>query len=241
MRTIGNGDDARAILPGGAAAPASIPAEIFAAAVDTFVAGQRLDMRSLARRLGVARATLYRRVGNREQLLDEMLWWRARRLLVDQVQATASLAGTERLVAVIGGVLHAIARDRSLRAFLESDPETALRLLTGTRSTVHRGMAAALEKLIDLERGPRPIRRQPGHPDAGLRDRADQRRLPVRRCHRRPRSRHRPGRHGHRGLAHRPRPRRAPPRDRRLNARGGGRCRVSCWPVVDAGLIWGTF
>ena len=121
--------------------------------MDTFVAGQRLDMRSLARRLGVARATLYRRAGNREQLLDELLWWRARRLLVDQVQASAGLAGTERLVAVIGGVLRAIARDRPLRAFLESDPETALRLLTGARSTVHRGMAGALEKLIDLERG----------------------------------------------------------------------------------------
>ena len=146
-------DDAQAVLPAGAAVPAGIPAEIFAAAVDTFVAGQRLDMRSLARRLGVARATLYRRAGNREQLLDEMLWWRARRLLVDQVQATASLTGTERLAAVIGGVLRAIARDRPLRAFLESDPETALRLLTGTRSTAHRGMASALEKLIDLERG----------------------------------------------------------------------------------------
>ena len=145
-------DDAREVLPAGAAVPAGIPPEIFAAAVDTFVAGQRLDMRSLARRLGVARATLYRRAGNREQLLDEMLWWRARRLLVDQVQASAELAGTERLVAVIGGVLRAIAGDRPLRAFLESDPETALRLLTGTRSTVHRGMARALEQLIDLER-----------------------------------------------------------------------------------------
>jgi AcrR family transcriptional regulator len=110
-------------------------------------------MRSLARRLGVARATLYRRVGNPEQLLDEMRWWRARPQLGDQVQATASLAGTQRLAAVIGGVLRAIARDRPLRAFLESDPEAALRLLTGARSTVHRGMASALEKLIDLERG----------------------------------------------------------------------------------------
>ena len=79
--------------------PAAIPAEIFAAAVDTFTAGQRLDMRSLARRLGVARATLYRRAGNREQLLDELLWWRARGLLVDQVRASEELAGTERLVA----------------------------------------------------------------------------------------------------------------------------------------------
>ena len=152
MRTLRNGDDdTRAILPGGAGVPARIPAEIFAAAVDTFVAGQRLDMRSLARRLGVARATLYRRAGNREQLLDELLWWRARRLL-DQVRASEELAGTERLVAVIGGVLCAIARDRPLRAFLRSDPETALRLLTGVRSTVHLGMASALEKLIDLER-----------------------------------------------------------------------------------------
>jgi AcrR family transcriptional regulator len=145
-------DDVHAILPGGAAVPAGIPAEIFAAAVDTFAAGQRLDMRSLARRVGVGRATLYRRAGNRERLLDELLWWRARRLLVDQVQASAELAGTGRLVAVVGGVLRAIARDRPLRAFLESDPETALRLLTGSRSTVHRGMATALEKLIDLER-----------------------------------------------------------------------------------------
>ena len=146
-------DDAQAIVPGGAAAPAAIPAEIFRAAADAFAEGQRLDMRSLAQQLGVARATLYRRAGNREHLLDEMLWWRARRLLVDQVQATATLAGTERLVAVIGGVLRAIATDRPLRAFIESDPETALRLLTGARSTVHQGMATALEKLIDLERG----------------------------------------------------------------------------------------
>jgi AcrR family transcriptional regulator len=110
-------------------------------------------MRSLARRIGVARATLYRRAGNREQLLDQVLWWRARRLLADQVRASADLTGTDRLTAVIAGVLHAIGADRPVRMFLESDPETALRLLTGPRSAVHQGMAKALENLIDLERG----------------------------------------------------------------------------------------
>ena len=64
----------------------------------------------------------------------------------------AYLSGTDRLTAVIGGVLRAIGADRPVRMFLESDPETALRILTGTRSTVHRGMAEALENLIDLER-----------------------------------------------------------------------------------------
>ena len=133
-------------------APGQIPPEIVAAAADVFVAEQRLDMRSLARRLGVARATLYRRAGNREQLLDELLWWRAQRLLADQERAAAAQSGTARLVAVIGGVLRAIARDRPLRAFLESDPETALRLLTGSHSTVHRGTVRALEQIIDAER-----------------------------------------------------------------------------------------
>jgi AcrR family transcriptional regulator len=113
-------DDVGRVLPEGTGTPATIPGPIFAAAVDTFVAGQRLDMRSLARRVGVARATLYRRAGNREQLLDQVLWWRARLLLADQVRASAHLTG---------------------------------RVMTGTRSTVHQGMAAVLENLIDLERG----------------------------------------------------------------------------------------
>ena len=152
LRAVGE-DDARTVLPERTAVPNRVPAEIFAAAADAFVSGQRLDMRSLARRLGVARATLYRRAGNREQLLDELLWWRARRLLDDQVRATAGLAGASRLIAVIGGVLQGIGRDRPLHAFLASDPETALRILTGPRSTVHKGTVGALENLIDLERG----------------------------------------------------------------------------------------
>jgi AcrR family transcriptional regulator len=145
--------DVHAVLPQGTQPPGKVPAYIFAAAAEAFVAGQRLDMRSLARRLGVARATLYRQVGNREQLLDQVLWWRARRLLADQVRASADLTGADRLTAVVGGVLHAIGADRPVRMFLESDPETALRLLTGSRSAVHQGMAEALENLIDLERG----------------------------------------------------------------------------------------
>jgi AcrR family transcriptional regulator len=145
--------DVQAVLPQGTAAPQMVPGPIFAAAVDMFVTGQRLDMRSLARRIGVARATLYRRAGNREQLLDQVLWWRARRLLADQLRASADVTGTDRLTAVIAGVLHAIGADRPVRMFLESDPEAALRLLTGPRSAVHQGMAKALENLIDLERG----------------------------------------------------------------------------------------
>ena len=150
--TASGHDDARAVVPQGAGVPATVPPGIFAGAAGAYLSGQRLDMQCLARRAGVGRATLYRRVGNREQLLDEVIWWRARRLLVRQVRSTAGLAGVTRIVAVIGGVLEAIERDKPLRAFLESDPEAALRILTGTRSRVQRGLAGALENLIDLER-----------------------------------------------------------------------------------------
>ena len=92
-------DDVGRVLPQGTGTPVTIPGPIFAAAVDTFTAGQRLDMRSLARRVGVARATLYRRAGNREQLLDQVLWWRARRLLADRARGIGpAVTGIEALL-----------------------------------------------------------------------------------------------------------------------------------------------
>src|SRR2546423_14851391 len=53
--------------------PADIPREIFDAAVDTYLACRRLDMRGLAGELGISRATLYRHAGGRDRLLGEGL------------------------------------------------------------------------------------------------------------------------------------------------------------------------
>jgi AcrR family transcriptional regulator len=145
-------DDVQAVVPEGIAAPATIPAAIFASAVGAYVSGQRMDMRSLARQAGVGRATLYRQAGTRGELLDQVIWWRARRLLAERVRATAALAGAARITAVIGGVLYGVERDKPLQAFLESDPQGAMRILTGAQSAVHKGMAGALENLINLER-----------------------------------------------------------------------------------------
>ena len=146
------GADVQAVLPDGIAPPANVPAQIFAAAVDAYLAGRRLDMQSLARQLGVGRATLYRRAGNREQLLDHVIWWRGRRMVAFQLVMTAHLRGVPRIAAVVAGGLRAIERDRALRALIESEPDVALRILTGSRSVAGRGMTMALASLIDLER-----------------------------------------------------------------------------------------
>jgi AcrR family transcriptional regulator len=143
--------DLRLIVPQGLVPPSRIPADVFASAADSYVSGQRLDMQALARRLGVGRATLYRRAGNREQLLDEVIWWRSRHALVGALRRSAGQTGVARIVSVVGGVLQAVERDTSLRSFLETDPEVAMRILTGTRSTVQHGMTTALEMLLHLE------------------------------------------------------------------------------------------
>jgi AcrR family transcriptional regulator len=141
------------IIPEGTGPPGDVPPEMFRAAAAAYLAGQRLDMQALARRVGVGRATLYRRAGNREQLLDAVIWWRARRLLGRQLERTSELAGAARISAVIAGVLRSIERDHSLRAFLACEQDTALRILTGGRSQAAHGMTSALERLIDTERG----------------------------------------------------------------------------------------
>lgn len=145
--------DVHTVLPDGVAPPASVPPEIFAAAVNAYLAGDRLDMGSLARCVGVGRATLYRRVGNREQLLDHVIWWRGRRMVACQVLATAQFRGVARIAAVVAGALRAIERDRPLRTFIDAEPDVALRILTGSRSVTGHGIVTALAGLIDLERG----------------------------------------------------------------------------------------
>jgi AcrR family transcriptional regulator len=145
--------DAREIIPEGTGPPPGVPAGIFRAAAQAYLDGHRLDMQSLARRAGVGRATLYRRCGNREQLLDAVIWWRARRLLASQLERSGELAGAARISAVVAGVMRSIERDRPLRAFVAAEPETALRILTGGRSLAASGMTRALELLIDAERG----------------------------------------------------------------------------------------
>lgn len=144
-------DDVRVILPGGTAPPAAVPSQMFAAAADAYASGRRLDMQSLARHLGVGRATLYRRAGNREDLLDEVIWWRARRVVTLQLLMAGNQSGANRIAAVVAGVLRGIEADQPLRAFIQSDPDTALRILAG-RSVTAAGLTAALERLIDLER-----------------------------------------------------------------------------------------
>jgi AcrR family transcriptional regulator len=143
--------DLPALLPEGLDPPPDLPSEIFQAALHTFLDRRRLDMRSLANELGIGRATLYRRTGSRDQLLGHVLWYLTRRNLDRAARAAEGRAGTERVLAVIEAFLQSVVEQPSLRHFLETEPEAALRILTSKRGFVQPGAIAHLERLLGQE------------------------------------------------------------------------------------------
>jgi AcrR family transcriptional regulator len=112
-----------------AARPTAIDA--FRLARHTFLAGDRVDMQALARALGVDRATLYRWVGSREQLLSEILWSLVEPTVRSLREASATVPVSQSPAsAVIIGTVRAVIGNAAMQAFLDREGDLALRLLT---------------------------------------------------------------------------------------------------------------
>lgn len=125
--------------------PAALDA--FLLARRKFVAGERVDMTSLAAELGVNRVTLYRWVGSREQLLVEIVWALARRTLDDIVAADRGGAG--RQVRILMAFLEATLAHPGMQRWLSEEGESAMRLLTRHDTDFQPRLIAAVEELID--------------------------------------------------------------------------------------------
>lgn len=115
----------------------------------TFLAGERVELTTLAAQLGVDRATLHRWVGNRETLLTEVLW-----SLLDRTVAAARerVAGTtvECVVRVLTRVIDDVVTNAGMRHFLATEGQLALRLLTQRGKAVQeRSMVLVRDLLQD--------------------------------------------------------------------------------------------
>ncbi|WCB94053.1 hypothetical protein DSM104299_02781 [Baekduia alba] len=125
--------------------PAALDA--FLLARRKFLAGERVDMTSLAAELGVNRVTLYRWVGSREQLLVEVVWSLARRTLDDLV--AADRGGPGRQVRILMAFLEATLAHPGMQRWLSEEGESAMRLLTRHDTDFQPRLIAAVEELID--------------------------------------------------------------------------------------------
>jgi AcrR family transcriptional regulator len=131
--------------------PADVPPEVFAAALTCYLEQRRLDMGCLASELGIARATLYRRVRSRDALLGEVVWFLCRRQVVAALRATAHLDGVERILAVTEAFMTGVCRQQELRRLLDAEPEAALRILTSKHGPVQGGLVELQARLIAVE------------------------------------------------------------------------------------------
>jgi AcrR family transcriptional regulator len=123
------------------------PADALHAARRHFLRGERLDMNELARELGIGRATLYRWVGGRDQLLGEVIWSLAAPGLA-QARAEAKGRGAAWVLAIYRRYGDMIVEFEPLRRFVKSEPECALRVMTSKASPQQRRVVDAFHEIL---------------------------------------------------------------------------------------------
>src|SRR6201981_1870174 len=115
-----------------------------------FMAGRRIEMQELAAELGINRATLFRWVGGRDELLGAVLWSLAEPALAAAVE-TSDGKGARRITGAIGRFAAMVDQADYLREFLRREPERALRILTTGAGTVQARLVGAIEDLLTDE------------------------------------------------------------------------------------------
>lgn len=115
-----------------------------------FLASERVEMKALAAELGVDRTTLFRWVGNRDELMGNVLWSAAEPTFANAL-ATMKSTGAQGVAEVIGAFVRILIESEPLKAFVRADPERALRLLTTRASILQRQVVGAVERLLKQE------------------------------------------------------------------------------------------
>ncbi len=116
-----------------------------------YLAGERIDMQSLASELGIGRTTLYRWVGDRDKLISEMLSG----MVVEVIRAAIDEAEGEGMERVIDGMrrfMVTTAGFSPLRHLIQTEPELGLRVMLAPGSEVSSAITAALQAEIERTR-----------------------------------------------------------------------------------------
>lgn len=107
-------------------------------------------MSALADELAVNRATLYRWVGSRDQLLVEIIWSLADRTL-ENIDDDVGTKGAERIVQVITRFLEAVISNAGMQRWLVEEGEYAMQLLTRHDTDFQPRLIGAVQELLKQE------------------------------------------------------------------------------------------
>jgi AcrR family transcriptional regulator len=160
--------DGASLRPPGSVGTAAIPSRLsrrledgrhpdtvraFRIARHAFLDGERIDMGELAARLEVDRTTLFRWVGNRDQLLAEVMWSIAAPTFDRAAELSRRLSDGERVVEILGRFIEALNQAEFFRVLLRREPARALRLLTTGDSPIAARYRSVLAALLAREYG----------------------------------------------------------------------------------------
>jgi AcrR family transcriptional regulator len=121
---------------------------VIRAAARVFLTTGGLEMRQLAARLGIGRATLYRWKGSRDDLLSDVLLWLGLRNLRRSEADVKTPPGPRRVLDVHALHISRMSDSPGLRAFVRREPKAASRLLLDAGGRVHVGVTRALADFI---------------------------------------------------------------------------------------------
>lgn len=116
-----------------------------------FIAGQRIEMQELASELGVSRATVFRWVGSRDELLVEIIWSTTLPTFQQAVAETKGVSGGRRIAAVLSRFAALAIESPFFMQFVQREPERALRLLTTKASWFQGRLMGVVEALLQEE------------------------------------------------------------------------------------------
>lgn len=115
--------------------------------VREFLAGERIDMSAMARKLDVNRATLYRWVGSREQFIVEMIWYLTLRNF-DRIEREIDSSGSQRIIDVTIAFAEVVIESPGMNRWLATEGESAMALLTRAGAGYQPRLVAWLDDLI---------------------------------------------------------------------------------------------
>ncbi|MEU7143523.1 QsdR family transcriptional regulator [Nocardia sp. NPDC046473] len=114
-----------------------------------------IDLRFLAKAAGIGRATLYRRYGDRDRILGEVVWALAAPNIAT-MRPKFRGRGVDGVVEMIGNLLHTSAAHHGMRTFVAQHTDTALRVMTSQHGVIQQRFIAGIADTIRREIGEPP-------------------------------------------------------------------------------------
>ncbi|RJQ68167.1 TetR/AcrR family transcriptional regulator [Pseudonocardiaceae bacterium YIM PH 21723] len=128
---------------------------VLSTAAVMFLQDNRVDMQALSKLAGLSRATLYRRYGDRGQLLGAAFWQFAEPVITELRAGIREegLRGAEAVAEQVGRSLHFVAEIPQVRNAMKHNAEQTLRVMTSKHGIVQRGLVAFTTEMIIEEIG----------------------------------------------------------------------------------------